>query len=202
LVPVAVIEDAGVALDLADALLAVGLPIIEVTFRTEVAVEAIARIAKHRPAMLVGAGTLLSGHSVQRALAAGAQFGVAPGLNERTVEAAAKAGMDFIPGIATPSEVEIALELNLKLLKFFPAEQAGGVNLLKALEGPYGQTGVQFIPTGGVNIRNLKDYLGLKSVVAVGGSWFVDKKLVAAGAWATITRLTQEALELTQTVEK
>jgi 2-dehydro-3-deoxyphosphogluconate aldolase/(4S)-4-hydroxy-2-oxoglutarate aldolase len=184
LVPVAVIEDAGVALDLADALLAVGLPIIEVTFRTEVAVEAIARIAKHRP------------------LAAGAQFGVAPGLNERTVEAAAKAGMDFIPGIATPSEVEIALELNLKLLKFFPAEQAGGVNLLKALEGPYGQTGVQFIPTGGVNIRNLKDYLGLKSVVAVGGSWFVDKKLVAAGAWATITRLTQEALELTQTVEK
>ena len=202
LVPVAVIEDAGMAVDLADALLAAGLPVIEVTFRTASAVEAIGKIAKHRPAMLVGAGTLLSGHSVQRALAAGAQFGVAPGLNERTVEAAAKAEMDFIPGVATPSEVEIALELNLKLLKFFPAEQAGGVNMLKALEGPYGHTGVQFVPTGGVNARNLKDYLGLKSVVAVGGSWFVDKKLVAAGDWPTITRLTREALVLAQAVEK
>jgi 2-dehydro-3-deoxyphosphogluconate aldolase/(4S)-4-hydroxy-2-oxoglutarate aldolase len=202
LVPVAVIEDPGMAVDLADALLAAGLPVIEVTFRTAAAVEAIGKIAKHRPAMLVGAGTLLSGHSVQRALAAGAQFGVAPGLNERTVEAAAKAEMDFIPGVATPSEVEIALELNLKLLKFFPAEQAGGVNMLKALEGPYGHTGVQFVPTGGVNARNLKDYLGLKSVVAVGGSWFVDKKLVAAGDWPTITRLTREALVLAQAVEK
>jgi 2-dehydro-3-deoxyphosphogluconate aldolase/(4S)-4-hydroxy-2-oxoglutarate aldolase len=198
LVPVVVIEDAGAAVELADVLLAAGLPVMEITFRTAAGVEAVSKIATQRPNMLVGAGTLLSAINVRRAADAGAHFGVAPGLNERTLEAAAQAGLDFIPGIATPSEVEIALDLKCRFLKFFPAEQAGGVNMLKALEGPYSHTGVQFIPTGGVNVHNLKDYLALKSVVAIGGSWFVDKKLIAARDWAAVDRLTREALALAQ----
>lgn len=198
LVPVVVIEDAGAAVELADVLLAAGLPVMEITFRTAAGVEAVSKIATQRPNMLVGAGTLLSAINVRRAADAGAHFGVAPGLNERTLEAAAQAGLDFIPGIATPSEVEIALDLKCRFLKFFPAEQAGGVNMLKALEGPYSHTGVQFIPTGGVNVHNLQDYLALKSVVAIGGSWFVDKKLIAARDWAAVDRLTREALALAQ----
>jgi 2-dehydro-3-deoxyphosphogluconate aldolase/(4S)-4-hydroxy-2-oxoglutarate aldolase len=198
LVPAVVIDDAAAAVDLADALLDAGLRVIEITFRTAAAEAAIRRIATQRPDMFVGAGTLISADHVRRAVDAGAAFGVAPGLNRRTAEAAAAAGLDFIPGVATPSEVEAALELGLKLLKFFPAEQAGGVNLLRALEGPYGHTGVEFMPTGGIHAGNLWEYLALKSVAALGGSWFVDKKLIAARDWPAINRLTREALELTQ----
>jgi 2-dehydro-3-deoxyphosphogluconate aldolase/(4S)-4-hydroxy-2-oxoglutarate aldolase len=195
IVPVVVMDDASVALDLADTLLAAGLRVIEITFRTTSAAEAIAKIASARPDMLVGAGTLLTEDNVRRAVDAGASFGVAPGLNERTVEAARRAGLDFAPGIATPSEVERALQLECKLLKFFPAEQAGGAPMLKALEGPYRHTGVQFVPTGGINLANVANYLAIDSVAAIGGSWFVDKKLIANRDWKTIGTMTREALE-------
>ena len=194
IVPVVVMEDAAVALDLADALLAAGLSVIEITFRTAAAAEAIGKIAAGRPEMLVGAGTLLNGEHVRAAADAGAMFGLAPGLNEKTVEQAQGAGLDFSPGILTPSEIEQALGLGCKLLKFFPAEQAGGAKMLKALEGPYGHTGVKFIPTGGISAANMNDYLAVKSVAAIGGSWFVDKKLIAAHDWDAIERLTREAL--------
>ena len=194
LVPVVVIEDADLAVPLADALLAADLQVIEITFRTAAAASAIALLSAERPQMLVGAGTLLTEDNVRRAVDAGAGFGVAPGLNGKTVAAAAQAGFDFAPGVATPSEVEQALDLGCKLLKFFPAEQAGGVNMLKALEGPYGHTGVQFVPTGGINLSNMASYLSLKCVAAIGGSWFVDKKLIADKNWGAITRLTREAI--------
>jgi 2-dehydro-3-deoxyphosphogluconate aldolase/(4S)-4-hydroxy-2-oxoglutarate aldolase len=196
IVPVVVIEDAAVALDLADVLLEAGLRVIEITFRTTAAAKAIARLASQRLKMLVGAGTLLSAENVKQAVEAGARFGVAPGLNERTLEAAQRAGLDFAPGVATASEVEHALSLGARLLKFFPAEQAGGANMVKALEGPYGHTDVQFVPTGGINATNMKNYLALKSVAAIGGSWFVDKKLIAAHDWKAINQLTRKALEV------
>ena len=194
IVPVVVIEDAAVAVDLADALLEAGLRVIEITFRTAAAAKAIEALASNRPHMLVGAGTLLTADNIKQAVDAGAKFGVAPGLNPNTVKAAQAAGLDFAPGVATPSEVEQALSLGCKVLKFFPAEQAGGVNMLKALEGPYGHTGVQFVPTGGISAANMKHYLALKCVAAIGGSWFVDKKLIAAGDWRAINQLTREAL--------
>lgn len=197
LVPVVVIDDAGLAIDLAQALLAGGLDVIEITFRTAAAEEAIRRLAANCPGLLAGAGTLLDDDQVRRAKDAGAQFGLAPGLDPATVEAAARAGLEFIPGVMTPGEVQRGLALGCRVQKFFPAEQAGGAAFLKALEGPYGHTGVRFIPTGGLHAGNIADYLALKSVAALGGSWFVDKKFIRARDWAAITRLTREALSIT-----
>jgi len=198
IVPVVIIEDAASAVDLADALLEAGLRVIEITFRTTAAAEAISTLAARRSQMLVGAGTLLTPDQVSQAKDAGAKFGLAPGLNPYVVEAAQNVGLDFAPGVATPSEVEMGLKLGCNLQKFFPAEQAGGADMLKALEGPYGHTGVRLIPTGGINPSNMKNYLGLKSVAAIGGSWFVDKKLIAARDWKAITQLTRSALSATQ----
>jgi 2-dehydro-3-deoxyphosphogluconate aldolase/(4S)-4-hydroxy-2-oxoglutarate aldolase len=138
---------------------------------------------------------LLEKDQVKRAQNAGAVFGLAPGLNPEIVTAAQEIGLQFSPGVMTPSEVEQALALGCKLLKFFPAEAAGGVEMLKSLAGPYAHTGVKFIPTGGVSSANLTSYLKLPVVAAIGGSWMVDKALVNAGKWAEITRLTQAALE-------
>lgn len=181
---------------LAEALLGGGLDVMEITFRTAAAAGAIRRIAARYPTMLLGAGTLLEPDQVLRARDAGAVFGLAPGLNPRIVEAAAGCGLRFAPGVMTPGEVEQALALGCKLLKFFPAETAGGIGMLKALAGPYGHTGVRFIPTGGISAGNMGDYLKLPIVAAIGGSWMVDKALVAAGNWAEITRLTRAALAI------
>ncbi|WP_035600825.1 bifunctional 4-hydroxy-2-oxoglutarate aldolase/2-dehydro-3-deoxy-phosphogluconate aldolase [Haloferula sp. BvORR071] len=194
IVPVIVLDHADSAEPLAEALLAGGLDIMEITFRTEAAEESIRRIAKRFPEILVGAGTLLENDQVARAKDAGAVFGLAPGLNPRTVAKAAEVGLQFSPGVMTPSEVEQALALGCKLLKFFPAEAAGGTAMLKSLAGPYGHTGVKFIPTGGVTSANLAEYLKLPVVAAIGGSWMVDKQLVNEGKWEEITRLTREAL--------
>lgn len=180
---------------LAKALLDGGLDIMEITFRTPAAEGSIRRIAKAFPEILLGAGTLLGRDQILRAKDAGAVFGLAPGLNPSSVAAAKDCGLQFSPGVMTPSEVEQAMALGCNLLKFFPAETAGGVGMLKALAGPYGHTGVKFIPTGGVGSKNLADYLSLPIVAAIGGSWMVDKALVAAGRWSEITRLTEEALE-------
>jgi len=147
--------------------------------------------------MLVGAGTLLDSEQVKKAAGAGARFGLAPGLDEKVVQTAQKEKLAYVPGVATPSDVQKGLSLGCKIQKFFPAEQAGGAPYLKALEGPYAHTGVRFIPTGGLQISNVGPYLALKSVAALGGSWFVDKKYIEAADWDTIQRLTREAIQLT-----
>ena len=195
IVPVVVLDDAEFAEPLAEALLAGGLDIMEITFRTEAAEESIRRIATQFPEILLGAGTLLEKEQVQRAKDAGAVFGLAPGLNPNIISAANKIGLQFSPGVMTPSDVEMALALGCKLLKFFPAEVAGGVDMLKALSGPYGHTGVKFIPTGGVTSENIRDYLKLPIVAAIGGSWMVDKKLINEKKWGEITRITRHAIE-------
>jgi 2-dehydro-3-deoxyphosphogluconate aldolase/(4S)-4-hydroxy-2-oxoglutarate aldolase len=195
-VPIAVLEKAEDAVPLAGALRAGGLDIIEIPLRTAAAGQCIRNIKKAFPDMLVGAGTLLTVDQVKRAHAAGAEFGVAPGLNETVVKAALDLGMPFVPGVATASEVERALALGCKLQKLFPADVLGGVKLLKAFTGPFGHTGVKFIPLGGVNAKNAADYLALTIVAAVGGSWLADKKLVAEKNWAEITRLTAEIIAI------
>jgi 2-dehydro-3-deoxyphosphogluconate aldolase / (4S)-4-hydroxy-2-oxoglutarate aldolase len=195
-VPVAVLDKVEDAVALAQALQDGGLPIIEVTFRTPAAAACVRAITQAFPFMLVGAGTLLEVDQVHRARAAGAQFGVAPGLNETVVQAARALGMPFVPGVATASEVERALALGCQLQKLFPADVLGGVKLLKALAGPYGHTGVKFIPLGGVNAANAGEYLALPNVAAIGGSWLCAKQLIADRNWAQITALTKEAVAL------
>jgi 2-dehydro-3-deoxyphosphogluconate aldolase/(4S)-4-hydroxy-2-oxoglutarate aldolase len=196
IVPVAVVQDPAFAVPLAEALSAGGLTLIEFTFRTAAAAECIAKIRKALPSMLVGAGTVLTPEHLQAAVDAGAQFGVAPGLNETVVARARELGLPFIPGVMTPSDVERGLTLGCSLLKFFPAEAAGGIKMLKALAGPYAHTGVKFVPTGGIAQANLADYLALPMVAAVGGSWMVEGKLLAEKNWAKITALTAEAVAI------
>ena len=201
LVCVAVIDQPDDAVPLAEALLAGGLNVIEVTFRTAGAAESIARIRKSVPQIAVGAGTLLTPDQVKRAVDAGAQFGVSPGLSEAVSEAAHEHKMSLFPGVITPGEVMRALELGWKQLKFFPSETFGGVNALKALIGPFGHTGIGFIPTGGITAATLPNYLAIKHVAAVGGSWMADRKLVAEKSWEKITTLTAEAMKIIAAVK-
>jgi 2-dehydro-3-deoxyphosphogluconate aldolase/(4S)-4-hydroxy-2-oxoglutarate aldolase len=196
LICVAVIDKADDAVPLAEALLAGGLNVMEVTFRTAGAADSIARIRRSVPQISIGAGTLLSAEQVKQAAGAGAQFGVSPGLNESVLAEADKNQMPFFPGIMTPTEVGRALDLGCKRLKFFPAETAGGVKMLKALAGPFAHTGVKFVPTGGINAASLADYLAVPQVAAVGGSWMAERKLIAEKAWSKITALTAEALKV------
>jgi len=197
-VPVAVIENAADAVPLAQALLRGGLDIIEVTFRTEAAAACIRLIAEACPEMLVGAGTILTPDQVDQAAAAGARFGVAPGLNGKVLLRAKACGLPFVPGVMTPTDIENGLDLGCKLLKFFPAESAGGVKALQAYAGPYAHTGVKFIPLGGVNMTNAPAYLALPLVGAIGGSWITEKKLIKEQRWDEITRLAAEAVKLAQ----
>lgn len=196
LVPVAVIPELNAALPLAESLLEAGLPHIEVTLRTPCALEAMAAILKAYPEMTVGAGTLLEAGLIPKLQDMGVAFAVSPGLNPAVVAAAQEQDFQIIPGVITPGEVEKGLSMGLKLLKFFPAEAAGGAKMLKALAGPYGHTGVHFIPTGGIHAGNASDYLNIPVTAAIGGSWFVDRKLVEAGDFKAITRLTREAMDL------
>jgi 2-dehydro-3-deoxyphosphogluconate aldolase/(4S)-4-hydroxy-2-oxoglutarate aldolase len=196
LVPVAVLESAESAVPLARALVRGGIPVLEITFRTACAAECIRRIAADVPEMLVGAGTLLDGGQVAEARRSGAAFGVAPGLNEATLDRAAREGLPFIPGIATASDIERALARGLTLLKFFPAEPLGGTAMLAALAAPFLHRGVRFIPLGGVGPAHLPAYLKMPCVAAVGGSWMVDRKLVASGRWDEVERLAAEAVRI------
>lgn len=195
LVCVAVINNADDAVPLAEALMAGGLNTIEVTFRTEAAAEAIRRIRRDLPLMTVGAGTVLTPYQAAQAADAGAQFLVAPGLDELVLAAALPRDVPYIPGVMTPTEIGRALNLKCKLLKFFPAEASGGVAMLKALAGPFAHTGAQFVPTGGITAATLPAYLALPQVAAVGGSWMAERELVAQHAWEKITALTAEAME-------
>mgnify|MGYP005988805183 CR=1 FL=1 len=198
LLPVVVIEDVADAVPLARALVKGGLPIVEVTFRTAAAADAIAAIKKDVPDILLGAGTVLTTDQVDAAKAAGATFLVTPGFNPQIVAHAAKVGLPIVPGINSPTGVEQALSAGLELVKFFPAGPTGGVPFLKALAGPYG--GVRFIPTGGVSAANVGEYLALPSVLACGGSWMVDPKLIAAGKFDEITQLTAAAVKAVRAV--
>jgi 2-dehydro-3-deoxyphosphogluconate aldolase/(4S)-4-hydroxy-2-oxoglutarate aldolase len=196
LICVAVIDQPDDAVPLTEALLAGGLNAIEVTFRTAGAAESIKRIRKALPNAIVGAGTLLSPDQVKQAVDSGAQFGVSPGLSEAVSKASHENKLPLFPGVITPTEVMRALELGWKHLKFFPAETFGGVNVLKALAGPFGHTGVKFIPTGGITAGILPNYLAVPQVAAIGGSWMADRKLVAEKSWAKITALTAEAMKV------
>ncbi|MFT3992051.1 MAG: bifunctional 4-hydroxy-2-oxoglutarate aldolase/2-dehydro-3-deoxy-phosphogluconate aldolase [Luteolibacter sp.] len=195
IVPVIVLDKVESAVPLAEALLEGGLDIMEITFRTAAAQGSIEQIVAKFPEILVGAGTLLTEDQVQRAKDAGSKFGLAPGFNPAIVAKAQAVGLPFSPGVATPSEIEQAMALGCNLLKFFPAENAGGPAMLKAFSGPYGHTDLKFIPTGGITSAKVEGYLKLPIVAAIGGSWMVDKALVNEGKWAEITRLTKEALE-------
>jgi 2-dehydro-3-deoxyphosphogluconate aldolase/(4S)-4-hydroxy-2-oxoglutarate aldolase len=196
IVPVVTIEEVDKALPLADALLAGGLPIIEITFRTAAAAEAIRTLSRERPQLLVGAGTVLTSANLESAKASGAAFGVAPGLNPQIVNQARQLGLPFIPGVVTPTEIEIGISLGCKLLKFFPAEALGGPAMIDALFPPFKHTGIRFLPSGGVTIANLEAYLKLGSVAAAGSTWIARPEDIAAGNWSTIRERAKSALEI------
>ncbi len=193
IVPVIAIEDADKAVPLAHALAEGGLPAAEVTFRTAAGEEAIRRIAAEVPDVLVGAGTVLTKKQVDRALDAGAKFVVSPGFNPEIVKYGLSKGALMLPGTATGGEMEQAMALGLDVVKFFPAEQNGGVEKLKALAGPY--RNLRWMPTGGVNTKNMLDYLSFDQIVACGGTWMVKKDLIEGERWDEITRICKEAVK-------
>ena len=194
IVPVVVLNDAKDALPLAKALCEGGLPCAEVTFRTDAAEESIRLISQQFPDMLVGAGTVLTTDQVDRAVAAGAKFIVSPGLNPKVVKYCVEKGVPITPGCANPSDVEQALEFGLDVVKFFPAEQAGGLAYIKAIAAPY--VGMKFMPTGGINAKNVRDYLAYDRILACGGSWMVKGDLVKAGDFEQIKHLVAEAVQI------
>lgn len=198
LVPVVVLEDERDALPLAKALVEGGLPVAEVTFRTAAAEASIKKMCEAYPNMVVGAGTVLNIEQVEKAVAAGAKFIVSPGFDEEIVDYCLEKNIPVYPGTVTPSELSKAVGRGLSVVKFFPAEQYGGVNTIKALSAPF--TTVKFMPTGGVNAKNLKDYLSCKKIVACGGSWMVKGDLIKAQEFEKIKELTKEAVALVKEI--
>lgn len=195
-VPVIAIESAELALPMADALVKGGLPVAEITFRTAVAAEVIALLKKERPGLFLGAGTITSVDQLERAQECGAVFGVTPGLNSEVVKRSIEIDFPLFPGVLTPSEIEGGLSLGLKVMKYFPAEASGGIPMLKAVSAPYNHLGVRFIPTGGVNINNLADYLSLPQVLVCGGTWIAKKEVISAKQWDVIERNAAEVVKL------
>ncbi|MCD1636409.1 bifunctional 4-hydroxy-2-oxoglutarate aldolase/2-dehydro-3-deoxy-phosphogluconate aldolase [Martelella mediterranea] len=201
-VPVIAIDDAKDALPLADALIAGGLPVAEITFRTDAARAAIAAIAKARPDMYLGAGTVITEEQVNAASDAGAKFALSPGIDADILAHAKRRGLPFAPGIMTPSELQLALKAGCRMVKFFPATPAGGPNMLKNIAAPYKHTGIGFNPTGGVSLSNLGDWLALGEVRAVGGTWIATKADIAAGNWNTITENARAAVASVKELRK
>ncbi len=200
IIPVIIIDDAENSIPLANALIEGGLAVGEVTFRTKSAKESIEKIAKEFPEMLLGAGTVLSIDHVKSAVDSGAKFIVSPGLNPKVVEYCLTKNIPITPGIATPTEIERALEFNLEVVKFFPAEALGGLNYLKAISAPFGN--LRFIPTGGVDEKNLLNYLQFPKVLACGGSWMVKSDLITNKKFDEIKKLTLEALIISKSRRK
>ena len=194
IVPVVKIDNAADAVSLGKALIDGGLPCAEITFRTAAAAEAISNISKAFPDMLVGAGTVLNVEQAKRAVDSGSKFIVSPGFNSTVVDYCVQNNIPITPGCSNPSDIEMALGFNLEVVKFFPAEAFGGLNTLKAMSAPYGM--VKFIPTGGIDTKNLNEYLAFPKVLACGGSWMVKDDLIKSGNFAEITRLTREAMSL------
>ncbi len=193
-IPVIAIDKAEDIIPLGKVLAENGLPAAEITFRSAAAAEAIRLLRETQPDMLIGAGTVLNREQAIAAKEAGATFIVSPGFNPNTVKACQEIGIDIVPGVNNPSTVEAALEMGLTTLKFFPAEASGGINMVKSLLAPY--TDIELMPTGGINPANIKDYLEIPRVLACGGTWMVDKKLIEAGNWEELARLTREAVAL------
>jgi len=193
-IPVIVIEEANDAEPLAEALLEGGIDVIEVTCRTAAAPEALSRIKKAFPEILLGAGTVVTAEQARMCIDSGVSFGLAPGLNPDTVNYFQQNNTLFIPGVMTPSEIEQGLSLGLNMFKFFPAGAAGGVNMLKNFTAPYESFDIKVCPTGGVNIDNMNDWLSLNVVSAIGGSWLATKQQIADKQWRLITRQVKEAL--------
>jgi 2-dehydro-3-deoxyphosphogluconate aldolase/(4S)-4-hydroxy-2-oxoglutarate aldolase len=182
--------------ELAKALLAGGVDIMELTLRTPAAIGALRRIRAEVPDMLAGAGTVLTPAQVEEVKNAGAEFAVSPGLNPRVMQAAKEAGLPFAPGISTPSDIEQALEFDCRLLKFFPAEASGGLARLKAMSAPYQHLGVRFVPLGGVNEKNMSTYLADPLIAALGGSWLAPREAIMEKRWSDITGLARQATTL------
>ena len=198
IVPVVVLDDAKDAAPLAKALCEGGLPCAEVTFRTAAAEESIRIMSEQFPEMLVGAGTVLTTEQVDRAVAAGAKFIVSPGMNPRIVKYCVEKGILITPGCANPSDIEQALENGLDVVKFFPAEQFGGVATIKAMAAPY--TMLKFMPTGGVSLKNLKDYLSCDKILCCGGSWMVKGDMIKAGEFDKISEMAKDAVALAKEI--
>ena len=194
IVPVIAIDDPDKALPLVQAMAAGGLPCAEITFRTAQGEEAIRRVARQAPDILLGAGTVLTVEQVDRAMDAGAQFIVTPGFNPKVVDYCLKKGMPITPGCSTPSDMEQAIERGLEAVKFFPAGQSGGLPFLKAVAAPY--TMLRFMPTGGIGPHNLREYLAFDRILACGGSWMVKKEWINSGRFDTITKICAEAVTL------
>ncbi len=197
-VPVVVLNDAVDAIPLADALIKGGLPCAEVTFRTDAAEESIRRICESFPDMLVGAGTVLTTEQVERAYKAGAKFIVSPGFDPEIIDYCISIGLPVLPGCITPSEIAQAVKRGLKVVKFFPAEQSGGVAMIKAMAAPYSM--VKFMPTGGISTKNLADYLSCDKILCCGGSWMVKEDLIKSGSFDKITDMTKEATALARSI--
>ncbi len=201
-VAVLVIDRAEDAVPLAKALLRGGIGAMELTLRTPAALEALQRVVAEVPEMLPGIGTILTPKQAEEAKQAGAAFGVAPGLNRRVVKAAQQCGLPFSPGIATPSDLEAALELGCPDVKFFPAEPSGGLSYLKSISAPYAHMGVRFIPLGGLNVDNVASYLDSPLVMAVGGSWLAPRDLIREQDWDAIRERASQATAIVQRVRQ
>ena len=192
-IAVLVIDDAGHAVALAKSLLDGGIDVMELTLRTPAALDALKEIRTHVPEMMAGIGTILTATQVQEVVDAGASFGVAPGLNPTVVSAAQNIGLPFAPGVVTPSDVEQAIELGCRELKFFPAEPSGGLKYLRSLAAPYAHLGIRYVPLGGINVTNLPNYISDANILAVGGSWLAPRGDINAEDWNTITARASDA---------
>jgi 2-dehydro-3-deoxyphosphogluconate aldolase/(4S)-4-hydroxy-2-oxoglutarate aldolase len=197
---VLILESVEAAVPVARALLAGGVDCVELTLRTPVALEALRRIRAEVPEMMVGAGTILTVEQVREAKAAGAAFGVAPGMNPRVVTAAREAGLSFAPGVCTPTDIELALEQGCRVMKFFPAELSGGLAYLRAIGAPFAHLGVRFIPLGGLGATNAESYLREESVLALGGSWLATKAAIEGERWEDVSEQARLARELVKRV--
>ncbi len=199
-IAVLVLDNADDAVPLAEALLAGGVDAMELTLRTDAAIDGLKNIRRAVPGMLAGIGTVLTCQQVDDVVAAGAHFAVSPGLNRRVVERAGQQNLPFAPGIMTPSDIEAALELGCRELKFFPAEPAGGLKTLDSIRAPYAHLGIRFVPLGGINAANMATWLRNPGVFAVGGSWLAPRDLIKARDWSEITRRAAEARRIAEMV--
>ncbi len=197
-IAVLMLDDAADAAPVAQALLAGGVRAIELTLRTEAAIESLKHIRTKTPEMIVGAGTILTPQQAGEVKAAGAAFGVAPGMNPRVVAEAAQLGLPFAPGICTPTDIELAVEQGCRLLKFFPSEPSGGLAYLRTIAAPFAHLGVKYIPLGGVNAGNAEAYLQEPSVQALGGSWLAPRELIQRKDWQAITDNAREVMSIVQ----
>lgn len=201
-IPVVEVDGVAEADALAESLLEAGLGVVEVTFRTHAAAEVIARIVERYPDMIVGAGTVIDQRDLHRAAEAGARFALAPGLSTRMLDLAAEAGFAYVPGAMTPSDLQAGIERGIRTFKFFPAMPAGGIPFLRAISAPFALHGLRFIPTGGVSVANLAEWLREPAVAAVGGTWIASRSMIRSGDWAGIRRNAGEALRMARDVRE